>query len=143
MEHHFAVEAYRRGQCHIYALALCRRFGWTPGILRDEDDSPIHVVAVHPDGDGEVLVVDVMGVQTVDEARDMLGRDDLWFAYSSEEAVLALSGGECELREVTDDLLAEADARIAQILENDPDAFEAPAPRSDDRGLPPFMGNLP
>jgi len=143
MERHIAVEAYMRGQCHIYALALCRRFGWTPGILRDEDDSPVHVVAIHPDGDGEVLVVDVMGVQTVDEAREMLGREDLWFAYSSEEAVLALSGGEGELREVTDDLLAEAGAHIAWVLESDPDAFVAPAPRSDDLGLPAFMGNLP
>jgi len=143
MEQHIAIEAYMRGQCHIYALALCRRFGWTPGILRDEDDSPVHVVAVHPDGDGEVLVADVMGVQTLDEARDMLGRDDLWFVYSSEEAVLALSGSEGELRDVTDDLLAEADAHIAWILGNDPDAFEAPAPRNHDHGFPSIMRNLP
>jgi len=134
-----AIEAYMRGQCHVYALALCRRFGWTPGILRDEDGSPIHVVAVHPDGDGETIVADVMGVQTVDAVRDFLGRDDLWFEYSTEEAVLALSGDDGELREVTDDLLAEADEHIARMLEGDPGAFDAPAPRNDDCGLPAFM----
>jgi hypothetical protein len=139
MEDHIAIEAYRRGQCHVYALALCRRFGWTPGILRDEEDSPIHVVAVHPDGAGGAIVVDVMGVQTVDECRESLGRDGLWFDYSTEAAVLAMSDGEGDLREVNDDLLAEADTFIARSLESDPHSFDAPARREDGLGLPAFM----
>lgn len=139
MEDHMEIEAYMKGQCHVYALALCRRFGWTPGILRDEDDSPIHVVAVHPDGDGDTVVVDVMGVRTVDEVRDHLGRDDLWFDYSTEDTILALSGADGELCEVTDELLAEAQEHISRMLEGDPGAFDAPARSSDDFGPPQFM----
>lgn len=113
---------YLNGECWTFAAALQRRFGWPLAALLDQDDDPIHLVALR-DGITEHLV-DVRGVLTQEEVRcDMADAEDSWFKMSISAADMDrwIADGLLDRPSETD--VTEALAVIDTLLSFDADYF--------------------
>lgn len=90
---HDDVDFYREGMCHVFAIALHRRFGWYLHVVLDQDEhywedpadadnfipTTAHVYAV----DEELNAWDVRGVRPLSEVKKEL--DGLVSEYDSDE----------------------------------------------------------
>lgn len=112
-----AIEGrYRRGGCHVLAIALARRTGWPLIVFRDPErpGDVTHVAVRHADdfGMGEPVYADVKGLFTEDEMRDgLLNGWELELGEASEEEVRA----EHRLADFDEGDLAEAE-RVVELL---------------------------
>lgn len=113
---------YLNGGCWVFAEALRRRFGWPLAALLDEDDDPLHVVALR-DGHAEHLV-DVRGILSQEEARDGLAdAEDSWFKFSISPAEVDRWIASGMIEPPTEASLTEAAVAIDALLALDPDYF--------------------